>query len=628
MLHSMVSLDMGSDNRGSRLDRRRYVKSTGAILALASFAGCSGDSDSESDNSDGSGSESTADAAGDVSMGDFMIPEESIVDPSEVSEAAKIPSQVMSVVSQSDEPDMWNATQQWIEFVSSLGIDIEVRSHPRGTQLDWVWTNGHEPPEGDDWWDLTTWSFSPRPSRLDPHELLFNHHSSLQAGYNFMFWEDEQFDTLVEEQRSIVDQNERQEKIYEIQQYLHQNGPNHVLMYPDRYTVWNSEKWDGIVELGGLGPRNILTFGNLSPNTDDEMLVAASTEDKTFQIIQPFDWGNESDIIQERMIYDRLMWPTEDGRAQPRLATEINYIDDTTIEMPIHEGHTFHDGMEVLAEDVKFSYNFSKEYTTDLSGSVEPINEIEIADDHRLIFNLNEPFAPIEVSTFARVMIAQKNHWEEEIESDGFEGPYNYNPSEIIGSGPMQFDSWDKDSSEVTLTRNDDHFDPIDYEGRISKSIPGIESALGQIANGEIDMTLELVGNIDAVKQIVNQEDSLSIASAQSVTAEWITYNHDKKPFHLKPMREATWHAWDKEQVVQQIFDGEGVSAHNGFMSPALSFWYNDDLEDERYSNDIQAAANKLVDGGFRWDEDGNLYLPEDAPEPNTQPAEAADLTR
>jgi len=244
---------MGSDTKNSRLDRRTYVKSSGAVLALASFAGCGGGggdggdggggSDGGSDGSDGGGSDgsdggsdgsdggsdgsdtqTTAEPAGDVDMGGFMVPQDSIVDPSEVSEAAQIPSQEMSVVSQSDEPDMWNATQQWIEFVTSLGIDIEVRAHPRGAQLDWVWTNGHQPGDADSWWDLTTWSFSPRPSRLDPHELLFNHHSSMQAGYNFSFWEDDTFDTLVEEQRAITDQEERQQKIFEIQEYIHENG--------------------------------------------------------------------------------------------------------------------------------------------------------------------------------------------------------------------------------------------------------------------------------------------------------------------------------------------------------------------------------------------------------------------
>ena len=127
------------------------------------------------------------------------------------------------------------------------------------------------------------------------------------------------------------------------------------------------------------------------------------------------------------------------------------------------------------------------------------------------------------------LMIAKKQHWEEEMESDGFQGPTNYNPSEIIGSGPMKFESWDKDASEVTLLKHEDHFDPIAYDGRISKSVPGVESALGQMANGEIDITLELVGNMDAVKSIVNDDDDLSIASALSVTAEWITYNLSRR---------------------------------------------------------------------------------------------------
>jgi peptide/nickel transport system substrate-binding protein len=633
---------MASNGRGSgsRLDRRAYIKSAGALLTIASFAGCSGRGDGDGGDGGGGGdgdgdggtatSTSTAEPAGDVDMGGFMVPEESVVSASDVSDAAVIGSQEMSVVSQSNSPDMWNATQQWIEFVSGLGLEIEVRAHPRGAQLDWVWTNGHEPPNGnyDNWWDLTTWSFSPRPSRLDPDELLYNHHSSMQAGYNFIFWEDDEFDQLVEDQRSTPNQEQRRELIFQCQELLHERGPNHVLMYPDRYTVWNSAKWDGIIEMAGLGPRNLLTFQNLEPLTDDRMLVAASTEDKTFQFISPFDWGNENDIIQERMIYDRLMWPTQDGRAQPRLATEINYRDDTTIEMPIHEGHRFHDGSEVLAEDVKYSYELNQEYATDLSGSVEPIEGIEIADDHRLVFNLAYPYAPIEVSTFARVMIGKKSHWEEEVASSGFQGLQNYNPSEIIGSGPMRFDSWNRDTSEMTLRKYEDHFDPIAYDGRISTSIPGVEAALGQMASGDIDITLELVGNIDAIKRIVDQEDDLSIARALSVTSEWITFNNDKSPFHLDAMRRATYHAWNKDQVVSRIFDDEGRATHNGFVSPALTYWYHEELNRERYPNDMQAAANVLVDAGFRWDEEGTLYLPEGAPAPDTGPAEEAGLGR
>jgi len=620
---------MGKKHSHSRLDRRTYIKSAGVTLALASFAGCNGNND---DNGDGGSGTDNGGSGTDNNgnMGDFQVPEDSIVSASDVSDEAVIGSQEMSVISQSNAPNMWNAVQEWLDFVTSLGLEIEVRAHPRGAQLDWVWTEGHEPPNGnyDDWWDITTWSFSPRPSRLDPDELLYNHHSSLQSSYNFSFWEDDEFDELVTAQRRTPNKEERRQRIFECQELLHERGPNQLLMYPNRYAVYNSAKWEGVIEMAGLGPRNMLTFQNLTPKTDDEMLVAASTEDKTFQFIQPFDWGNESDIIQERMLYDRLMWPTENGEAQPRLATEINYQDDTTIEVPIVEGHRFHDGTEVLAEDVKFSYDLNKEYSTDLSGSVAPIDEVEIADDYRLIFHLSQPYAPIEVSTFARVMIGQKNHWEEEIASDRFEGIQNYNPSEIIGSGPMQFESWDKDISEFTLLRYDDHFDPIDYEGRISKSVPGLESALGQIASGEVDITLELVGNIDAVKQIVNNEDDLSLSSANSVTAEWITYNNDKKPFHLNALRQATFHAWNKEQIVEQIFDGEGQSTHNGFVSPALTSWYHDDLDNERYPNDLQAAADVLVDAGFRWDEEGTLYLPEDAPEPNQTPAVEAELNR
>jgi len=74
--------------------------------------------------------------------------------------------------------------------------------------------------------------------------------------------------------------------------------------------------------------------------------------------------------------------------------------------------------------------------------------------------------------------------------------------------------------------------------------------------------------------------------------------------------------------------DGEGQATHNGFVSSALNFWYNEDLNNQRYPNDLQAAADVLADAGFRWDEDRTLYLPEDAPDPNVKPAKEVGLER
>ncbi|MFB6206342.1 MAG: ABC transporter substrate-binding protein [Haloglomus sp.] len=606
-----------SDNH--RLERRSFLKKAGAAgstITLASFAGCAGgNNDSDGDGGGGGGgggdetSESTETVSGGgsdtVEMDGFKVPSDSVVAESELNDDQSIPQLSLIVNPPKSQPNDHETSMYVTEEIAKLGIDTKVETMTWPAQSSKVW-------DGTDW-DMTFWQMVGRPSRLDPDEFSVQMgHSDFQEGYNYYFWEDDTYDEKVMAQRKELDRNKRQQLVYDCQSIFHERGPSTFIMYPKKTIPWNSARWDGVVELNGMGAANMLTFSNMEPKGDRTELNIGY--DDQLQALNPFDQSGEVDMIQHRMIWDRLAWPNENAKPSPRLATEFNWKDDTTLEVPIREGHKFHDGEPLTAEDVKFSYEIHQNYSTYFSGPVKPVNEINVLDDYTVEFKFDYHYAPFPMAAMGRIAIVPEHKWSDIIENKmDVESPMLYQEDTPLGSGPMKFVHWKK-SEEVRLEKFEDHFDPIAYEARNTRIIPSVQTMLTQLENGTLDMLANYRGDKNVLKERVGKNDSLTMAATTTVGFKQISYNCDRPPFHIDGFRRAMSHRFDKDTIVNDIFDGWGAKAPNSLVSSALKFWHNDGLEPYEFS--LQAAANELADAGFVWGKsDGKLYMPADKTE-------------
>ncbi len=86
--------------------------------------------------------------------------------------------------------------QEW----RKLGLDVEVKAQPWEQMSEEVWYKR-------DKWDATAWQMVGRPERSDPDEIVFNlfHSSTAEKGYNFVGYNNPEYDALVEAQRSEID---------------------------------------------------------------------------------------------------------------------------------------------------------------------------------------------------------------------------------------------------------------------------------------------------------------------------------------------------------------------------------------------------------------------------------------
>ena len=169
------------------------------------------------------------------------------------------------------------------------------------------------------------------------------------------------------------------------------------------------------------------------------------------------------------VVFDGLIYIDESLQPQPEIAKSWEISEDgKSITFYLQEGIKFHDGVELTAKDVEFTYKtiLHPEYTgvrygdfKVLSGAedyknglTDEVPGIEVIDDYTIKFTTDEPFAPL-LTKFGYGILP--SHLLKDIPVGELEtADFNRNP---IGSGPFKFVEFLTDQ-HVILEANEDYF--------------------------------------------------------------------------------------------------------------------------------------------------------------------------
>ncbi|WP_158059121.1 ABC transporter substrate-binding protein [Halorussus halophilus] len=153
-------------------------------------------------------------------------------------------------------------------------------------------------------------------------------------------------------------------------------------------------------------------------------------------------------------IFDTLYVLSPDGKQfQPHLAADQpQKQDETTFVVPLKQGVKFHDGSELTAEDVAYSFNWvlNPDNKSPNRSNLDFIDSVEASGDYEVTFNLNYPFAlfKLTLAGMNAAVVPKK-----QAESQGTK-KFGSKP---VGSGPFTFQKH-VSSSHITLARNEDYF--------------------------------------------------------------------------------------------------------------------------------------------------------------------------
>jgi len=283
--------------------------------------------------------------------------------------------------------------------------------------------------------------------------------------------------------------------------------------------------------------------------------------------------------IASRQLFDTLTEYGTDGSWKPQLAASVTpgtTADKWTVTL---NAAKWSDGKPVTAADVVATVKrwFAKKLPP--AGSLPFIdpNKVTATDDKTVQFTLKYPTVTFPEALTSPTMAIV---------------PADFDPAKPIGSGPFVLASNDP-GVQLSFTANADYFGGAPAASELEvKSFPDSASAASALTAGQIDVDASLDPSlVDTVKTAEGYQ-VFDYATSGSLT--WVM-NTKQKPFDDPAVRQALRLAVDRQQLIDQVYNGYGTLGNDVFNP--FDPMYNSGLAQRTY--DPEAAKKLLTDAGY-----------------------------
>jgi peptide/nickel transport system substrate-binding protein len=320
-----------------------------------------------------------------------------------------------------------------------------------------------------------------------------------------------------------------------------------------------------------------------------------------------------------RNIFDALV--TRDSRdgVHLQLAQDITWIDDVTLRVKLREGVLFHDGVEMTADDVVFTFEriigenaieYPQPHSSPRRSMLAPLLAVEKLGTYSVQFTFNNPW-PAALQMLVDQQIVPR-HYLREVGEEGFR-------RHPIGTGPFAFISASEDLREIVLGRFDQYYGgapdlpPVGaacVEEVVFRAIPDPATRAAALLLGEIDIMQSVPQ--DLAEQLA-QRPLIQMQSAPGTQPVWLELNVRHPPFSLISVRQALNLAIDKQRIIRSVLHGNAsslagpLSSRDAYLNPML----------ESYPEDVSTALTLFRTAGWVSAEEQNPFeMPPHEPEP------------
>ena len=322
------------------------------------------------------------------------------------------------------------------------------------------------------------------------------------------------------------------------------------------------------------------------------------------------------------LAYDTLTgYSAEDFSPEPRLAEEWEASEDgLTWTYHLRDDVTFHDGEQLTADDVAYTFNRIIDgksiERTNYGSYIKGIEKVTAVDDFTVEMKIK---APTSIMNNLAVPILPEHIWSG-IDSDElpkYQNEPDSDPQGMVGSGPFIMTDAVKDQYYRFDTNPDYWGGEPNIDGIEFKIYQDDNSMVTALEEGEIDFADDIKASLfdnlegaDGVTAVSNQYSGwnyLVMNGGASLTDDTpIGTGH---PSLKDPVvREAIHYAIDKEALVERTLDGRG-SPGSTWMPPIYSDYHLEIEDPITYDPDY---ANQLLDeAGYERGPDGIRTMPD-----------------
>lgn len=340
-------------------------------------------------------------------------------------------------------------------------------------------------------------------------------------------------------------------------------------------------------------------------------LVPASAQDKVLVVAVSADPGQFNPSITTAAnvhsvadsLFNGLVGLDEALQPTPDLATSWTVSDDGLTYTFTLANATWHDGMPVTSEDVKFTFQevLFKHHSRTKAGLANVVTSIDTPDPQTAVFNLSAPHpALLRRLNVTEAAILPRHLYEG---ADPTSAPANTNP---VGSGPFVFVSH-APGDRIVLDANPNYFkaDGPGVDRVVFRIITDSNAAGIAFAQGEVDYLPRLKERDIAAVQATDKGDMLFSTSGPGGgnCIMTVTFNLDREITSNPAVRKALATAIDRDRLLDQVLFGRGTVAKAPFSSAIA--WAHDASAFSGNAYDPEAAQTLLQDAGFGRDGDG-----------------------
>jgi len=302
-------------------------------------------------------------------------------------------------------------------------------------------------------------------------------------------------------------------------------------------------------------------------------------------------------------IFDPLFDIDHEGNFYPVLAKEVPTVanggvsaDGLNWKVMLRDGVRWHDGKPFTAEDVKFTLELlvDPDFRSWRRAGHELVRDISVVSPTEITWRMEKPYAPY-FSILASTFITPKHAFDGVADKNN--APFNNTP---IGTGAFKFKNRVA-GSHIELSANPDYFGDGPYLERvILRYIPDLTVLYTQFQSGDVDVT-GIQGitadHYDEAKDLPGKRVGIDY----SATIEGFGLNLTRPFFQERVVREAMYHALDKDAIINTIYYGLPKPVES--YIPTQSAFYNPNLPGHEYNLD---KAKALLDAaGWRPGTDG-----------------------
>lgn len=293
-------------------------------------------------------------------------------------------------------------------------------------------------------------------------------------------------------------------------------------------------------------------------------------------------------------MFDTLLWTDKEGEISGRIAESWEWIDETTLEVKVRDGVTFHNGEVLNADDVVFTFDRVLDGYGDGTIAVlyETLESVEKTDDLTVRFNLNRPDAAFEqrLGSIWGASIVPKDYIEE-IGDEAFQ-------TAPIGSGPYTMAEYSPE--KYVLERYEGFWGELPVAKSIEFThVPEASARMTGLITGELDIVNDVP--TDQVEALQTQ-DGINIVGTPILNIHIYTFQtkDEESIMSNEQFRQALTIGIDRQTLVDTLWS-ENAQNPKGHQFEAYGDLYIEDYPGVEY--DLERAKELVKESGYDGEE-------------------------